>query len=394
MRRFTISGLPIVAIVLCCALVSPILFSCSTPPPPAPPSPTKEAARAQEIVRGTSTPDFPATPPPQPSTPSQGQPTPQQQAQGIVTQSGGFTSGTSSGGPIQPSPSQPVSVDQPQQPVRPASVDQPLPAQSYAITADERAFLTAYLSRLSYMVFYNDQGGMDPRLAKLAVSQANRYLIEQLGLSVLDFDQVSRNKKDQLDAFQTETGGSIDLIQYIAQKFNSDVYLEIDIKAGAEGYSGSYTATAQGTMKIYETSTGSVLGSVVFMSPPTFNPASADSAIANAVAASVWQAMPRVTEQSKSLLGAAFSRGVRYELSVQKTADSRQMSTFERAMARKFREVERLSYAPGETRFAIFTFQNRGAVEAAVYDAAKDAALTSLYLVFSRGKSFTFNTGL
>lgn len=373
-----------IAILLTVVVVTVVLsVSCSTPPKPEP-RPSEESTRAKAIVQGTSTPDFPATPPVQPVQPAvqpasgQTTTTPQQQAQNIVIQSGG------------PAPQQGSQVPA----AKPASVDQPQPAQSYTITPDERAFLAAYLGRLSYMVFYNDQGGMDPRLAKLAVSQANRYLIEQLGMSVLDFDQVDRNKKDQIDAYQVETGGSIDLIQFIAQKFNADVYLEIDIKAGAEGRSGSYTATAQGTMKIYETSTGSLLGSITFLSPPTYSPANADAAIANAVAASVWQAMPRVTEQSKSLIGASLSRGVRYELIVQKTPDSRQMSTFERALARKFREVERLSYSPGETRFALFSFQNRGAVEAAVYDASQDSALTSLYLVYMRGKSFTFNTGL
>lgn len=359
----------------------------SAPSPVRTPSP--ESERAKSIVQGTSTADFPATVAPSPGSPGQpasvSQPvpapqTPQQRAQDIVTQSGGpapQTSGAASG-----------------QPPKVLSPDQPGSVQSYELTPEERAFLTAYLSRLSYMVFYNDQGGMDSRLAKLAVSQANRYLIEKLGLSVLDFEQVERNKKDQLDAYQAETGGSIDLVQFIAQKFNADVYLEIDLKAGAEGGYGSYTATAQGTIKIYETSTGALLGSIAFTSPPTFSPATADAAIANAVAASVWQAMPRVTDQSKALINASLSRGVRYELIVQKTPDSRQMSMFERSMARKFRDVERLSYAPGETRFAIFSFQNRGKVEAAVYDASAEASLPSLYLVYMRGKSFTFNTGL
>jgi hypothetical protein len=215
-----------------------------------------------------------------------------------------------------------------------------------------------------------------------------------MGLSVIDFDQIERNKVDQLNAYQSETGGTIDMIQYIAQKFNADVYVEIDLKSGAEGRPGSYTATAQGTMKIFETSTAALLGSIAFMSPPTFSPATADAAIANAVSAAVWQAMPKLTEQSKALIGASLSRGVRYELILQKTPDSKQISLFERQLARKFREVERLSFSPGETRFSIYTFQARGKVEAAIYDAAEATNLPDLYLVYMRGKSFTFNSGL
>ncbi len=356
------------------AMVIAFLVSCTSPPKPAPPV-NKEADRAKAIVQGTSTPDFPASKPPQ----QQGQPSPQSPqttAQGIVTQSGGFTQSP----PPAPAP-------------QPVSNDQPAPVPGSALTPEESAFLTAYLSRLSYMVFYNDQGGMDPRLAKLAISQANRYLIEKMGLSVIDFDQIERNKKDQLDVYQSETGGSIDMIQYIAQKFNADVYVEIDLKSGAEGRPGSYTATAQGTMKIFETSTAALLGSIAFMSPPTYSPATPDAAIANAVAAAVWQAMPKLTEQSKALIGASLSRGVRYELILQKTPDSRQVTQFERQLAKKFREVERLSFSPGETRFAIFTFQARGKVEAGIEDAAEAMNLSDLYLVYMRGKSFTFNTG-
>ncbi len=276
-------------------------------------------------------------------------------------------------------------------PVAPAQNNASLPA---GLSAADQAFLANYLSRLSYMVYYNDASGLDPRFAKMAVIQANRYLIEKQGLAVIDVDQIERNKKDQMDAYQAETGGSIDMIQYLAQKFNADIYVEIDLKASGTSAPDGHRATAQGTMKLFETSTAQLLGSIAFNSPPTFSPVSQDGAISNAITASVWQAMPRMTEQAKALLGAAFSKGIRYELVVQGLPDAKQVSVLVKALSRKFGEVEQLSFASGDTRIALFGFMTKTKVQEAIYDAAATALLPDMYMVYMRGKSFTFNSGL
>lgn len=343
-------------------LIGALIFSsCASGPTPAPPV-NAESERAKAIVQGTPTPEMPVTT----TVPKQADPN--SAAKNIVT----------SQPPTQASP-------QPAPQASPGSAE---------MTEEERAFLAAYLGRLSYMVYYNDASGIDPRFAKMAVSQANRYLIEKMGMSVIDFDQIEKNKKDQLDAYQAETRGSIDMLQYLAQKFNADVYLEIDMKVSWVGTMGSYNATAQGSMKIFDTSTATLLGSVAFMSPPVFSPSSADSAIANAITASVWQSMPKVTDQSKALMAASLSRGIRYELIVQNTADAKIMAQFQKALSRKFRDVEQLSYSPNESRFAVYAFTSKAKVQDAIYSAAESAMLPDMYLVYMRGKSFTFNTGM
>lgn len=345
------------AVILCLHFLS----ACAGTPPPA--AVNEESNRAKTIVQGTSTPDFPAGPV-MPSTPNT--------ASSIVQQSG-----------------QPQTQAQTPPPASPMSA-----VSSGGLTEEERQFLNNYLSRLSYMVYFNEQGGVNPSLAKMAVSQANRYLIEKLGLSVIDFDQIEKNKKDQLDAYQAETRGSIDMIQYLAQKFNADVYVEIDLRASASGSSGSYTASAQGSLKLFETSTATLIGSIAFMSPPTFSPVSPDAAISNAIAASVWQAMPKVTEQARTLLGASMSRGIRYELVLQNTPDPKLIGQFVKALARKTKEVEQLSYSPSESKFAVFAFLTKAKVQEAIFSAAETAAMTDMYLVYMRGKSFTFNSGM
>lgn len=274
-----------------------------------------------------------------------------------------------------------------------ASADQPAAAQA-ALSPEESAFLQNYLARLNYMVYYKEGADIDPGLAKIAVSQANRYLIEKMGLSVIDFDQIEKNKKDQQTAYQSETGGSIGLIQYLAQKFNADVYVEIDFQVSSEVRDNKYYASAQGTMKLYDTSTATLLGSVAFMSQPAFSPNSMDAAVTNAVAASVWTAMPKMTGQAKELIKNSLARGVRYELVLQKTPDAKLISQLRRSLAKKIREVEQVSYSPEEAKFYLYSFQTRDKVEDAIYDSAASAGLTDLYLLYMRGKSFTFNSGL
>jgi len=272
-------------------------------------------------------------------------------------------------------------------------VDTPPPAPG-VMTKEEEAFLNNYLARLQYMVYYDEAAGIDAKSAKVAVNQANRYLLEKLGLSVVDFDQIEKNKKDQQAAYQAETGGSIDLIQYIAQKYNADVYVEVSFSSTTSDSGGKFYATAQGSMKIYDTSTAQLLGSVAFQSPQVMSTTSSENAIANAVAASVWSAMPKMTDQTRMLVKNSMSRGIRYEILIQNTPDSRQISTLRRALAKDVREVEQVSYSASETKLALYTFKSGDKIEDAVYEAADRAGMLDIYLLYSRGKVLTFNSGL
>lgn len=295
------------------------------------------------------------------------------------------SSSSSSSGTTQASAAQPASS---------AATDDVPPAIPGVLTPEEQAFLENYLKRLTYMVYYDESVKIEPQYIKAGIGSANRYFIERMGLSVIDYDQIERNKKDQLAAYQAETGGSIDLIQYIAQKFNADVYVEISVSFSTSSADGKHYATAQGTMKIYDTSTAQLLGSLAFMSKTAFSTKSLDEAKLNAISAGIWEAMPKMVEQSKALIRNSLSNGIRYELIIQKTPDAKLMNTFKRALAKYVRLVEQTSYSPSETRYYIFSFKTKDKIEDAIYDAADRAGLKDMYLVYSRGKSFTFNSGL
>lgn len=355
-----------VSTILSILLAVAFLASCVSSPPP-----------AQQTPSGTT----------QPSGSSSTTNTEyQNRAKELVT---GSSSGSSSGNSSSTSTTTTTSTTS----TAAASDDVP-PAVPGVLSPEEQAFLENYLKRLSYMVYYDESANIEPQYAKAGISQANRYLIEKLGLTVIDFDQIERNKKDQMTAYQAETGGSIDIIQYIAQKFNADVYVEISFSISSSTRDGKFYATSQGTMKFYDTSTAQLLGSITYMSPEAFSPTSMEAAKINAVAGGVWAVMPKMVEQSKALVRNSLSNGVRFELIVQNTPDAKLMNTFKRQLAKYVRLVEQVSYSPSETKFYVFSFKTKDKIEDAIYDAADRAGLKDLYLVFSRGKSFTFNSGL
>jgi len=331
------------------------LASCATAPSPPPSAPSPAKDRATALVQG----GFDA-----------GQPT-----DGAAGAAGSAAAAATAASPVA------------------SQAAEPLPPAQGQMSPAETSYLQNYLNRLNYMVYYNADAQVDPQYAKIAVSQANRWLIEKMGLSVIDYDQIEKNKKDQSAAWQSETGGSIDIIQYLAQKFNADVYVEIDFTIAQGGQAGGYTASAQGAMKIYETSTATLLGSISFAGQPAYSPNSVEAASTNAIAAAVWTMMPKVTDQAKSLLSNSLQRGIRYELIIQKTPDSRSVSTFRRALAKSVREVEQVSYSPGETRLNVYAFLPGDKIEDAVYAAAAQAGLRDINLVYQRGRSYTFDSG-
>jgi hypothetical protein len=252
-----------------------------------------------------------------------------------------------------------------------AEIPPPLPG---VFTPAEEAYLNNHLGHLTYMVYYNEASRLDPMTAKITISQANRYLIEKMGLTVIDLTQIEKNKVDQRAAWEHETKGTVSQIHYIAQKFNADVYVEIDL--------GSDPKNPEGIMKIYEVSTATLLGSIAYHYQ--------NQDLANAV----WAIMPKLTDQTKALMKNSLQRGIRYEVIIQNTPNSRQLANMRRAMSKIVREVEQSSYSAGETILHVYTFQGRDKVEDAVYDAADAANMPEIYLVYARGKSFVFNSGL
>jgi hypothetical protein len=260
-------------------------------------------------------------------------------------------------------------------------------------TAEEQKFIARYLNNLTYMVYFHDQAAEDPFYMKAAVGIANEYLTSN-AMEAIDLEQVEKLKKDQQRVYEEETGETISMIQWIAQKLNADVYVEIDGRTTGESSAGKYYGQANITLKGFEASTGRLLGSQPWNSPRTFSTASEQAARINALQTSVYKAMPIVLEQAKAYMAKALAGGIKYELVVQGSSDARAMSDFRRKLRRQVRDVLTVSQTAEETRYSVFILGSLEDLADKVLDVAEGVpGLEDLYQVVLRGKSVTFNTG-
>ena len=88
--------------------------------------------------------------------------------------------------------------------------------------------------------------------------------------------------------------------------------------------------------------------------------------------------------------------GLKYELIIQNTDDSRLMRDFMKALERhrSVKSVERDSYSPEETRYTVKMLGEIEDLEDAVYDVSEDIrGLEDIYMVYSSGSSITFDSG-
>jgi hypothetical protein len=264
------------------------------------------------------------------------------------------------------------------------------------LTPQEAAILQNYRNTLKYMVYYGENADVSPRLAEAAVSQANRFLRSKMNppLEVIDYETVESNKKDRQAVYQEETGGSVDIVQYLAEKVNADVYLKLDFALSTETRDKGFYATASGKAKIFDTTTGRLLGDVSLVSPKVYHPSSMDDAKINALQNSVWEAMPILMAQFNS----ATTRGIGNEVILINSFDAEMVLKLVQSLSRKVRDVEMVSYSPTETRLELYLIEDKSRMQmkvlSAMLAAAKEAGFVNFALKTSRGKSYTFTTGM
>ncbi len=260
----------------------------------------------------------------------------------------------------------------------------------------EQKIIRDYVERMTWMVYFAETSTLDPFYAKAAVGIANEYLASNT-MDAVDLSQVEKLKSDRQKVYEAETGESISIVQWIAQKLNADAYIEIDGVVSGESTGKTYYGQASITLKAFESSTGRLLASAPWNSPKTMSTASAEAARINALQTSVYKAMPVAISQAKANMAAALRDGIPYELVVQRTPDSRLMSSFRRALRGEpgVKDVRSGTQSAEETRFVVMLVGTVDDLVDAVFSVSgKTPGLEGMKLVLARGKSVTFTTGM
>lgn len=266
-------------------------------------------------------------------------------------------------------------------------------AQASAEGKKNLQFLNNYIENMTYMVFDAQESDADRFLLKAAVETGNAFLLKQ-GYRAIDSKEVEKLKKDNALIYQESTDEGMSAIQLIAQKLNADVYMEIDAVTEGGYETSGYYGSAKITLKIFNPSTGELLGSVPYTSQKTFSRVSSYDAQSNAIQSAVNKALPMAVDQAKILLAKAYSRGIRYEIIINETPDSKSMARFRKALSQNLNDIKILYQSSAQTKYAVSFFGTIDDLEAAIYDIADSVpGFENIKLVMLRGKALTFKSG-
>ena len=266
-------------------------------------------------------------------------------------------------------------------------------AQASAEGKKNIQFLNNYIENMTYMIFDAEESRAERFLLKAAVETGNAFLLKQ-GYRAVDSKEVEKLKKDNALIYQESTDEGISAIQLIAQKLNADVYIEIDAVTEGGYETSGYYGSAKITLKIFNPSTGELLGAVPYTSQKTFSRVSSYDAQSNAIQSAVNKALPMAVDQAKILLAKAYSRGIRYEIIINETPDSKSMARFRKALNGNVNDIKTLYQSSAQTKYAVSFFGTLDDLEAVIYDTADSVAgFENIKLVMLRGKTLTFKSG-
>jgi len=269
------------------------------------------------------------------------------------------------------------------------------PVSSGTESPEETALINDIIGNLSFMVYYDENSSTDPFLAKTAIGVANRYLSDN-GMEYVDLGQIEQIKKDQAAAYEDETGQSVSMIQWIAGKLNADIYIEIIIDANSNTKNNRYYGSASVSLKNFDASTASGRGASYYQTvPPAMSTVSEADALNNAVASATFNAIQKAVDQARTYTRKELTQGIKYDLIIQNTSDSRLMRDFMKKIERKVKSIKRVSTSPEETKYDVRLIGRIEDLEDLIYDVSEGlAGLEGMSLVYQRGNSITFDSGL
>lgn len=261
------------------------------------------------------------------------------------------------------------------------------------LSPKEKQFFENYLKRLKYMMVVKENAAVTEFQRRSILTKGNEILLKQ-GYDVVQYDQLLKNIEDQRSAYEAEAGASMSLTQYIAQKLGADVYVELDCVPRSSTENNRHYGEANFTANMFDPSTAELLGSVTFRTDRSVSTSSQEDALLNALTAGTAQLMPRIIRDSTTVLRNRYANGIRYQVIIQQTPDSRAVSDFRRNLRPRVREIVMGPSAADQTVMDVYLFGSLSDLEDACYSAfEKTPGMESAYWVYTRGKTITFNTG-
>lgn len=263
------------------------------------------------------------------------------------------------------------------------------------LTDKEAEFVARYVNKMIYMVYFAEDTEENEIYINSAINKANEYLIEN-NLVAIDPGQIEKIKDEQVLAYEEQTGQSESIIQWLANKLNADIYIEIDAKTtGSTQIGGKHYGTAQLELKAYETSTAILMGSASYTNEnQILSTVSQESAKLNAIQDAVNITMPTLILQVKENMKNSAINGIRYEVIIQNPPGDRIMSNFWDKLGNDVEDIQAISQSAQEIHYNIWYIGSLVELKSLIYNITETiSGLQNMEMVYSRGKSITFHTG-
>lgn len=245
----------------------------------------------------------------------------------------------------------------------------------------------------TFLVYYDEEQVADPFTARTAVLVANEYL-SSIGFPYIDLKQIESIKQDQDLAYSHETGES-SMLRWIASKLHADYYIDLAVSTSTYSRGSQYYGEASVSLSCFDASTAAGRGSAFLQSQEPVEGSTRTAASDAAVARQVREGMQDVMSKASAYFTEDAKRGTSYEVVIIKPYNDKLLRSFQALLATKVGSITRTSYSVDEAQYSLVFSGTVDEVAMLVYESAEQfPEFSGIYLLYQRGNSLTFHSGM
>ncbi|MFO7850205.1 MAG: hypothetical protein R6V67_09620 [Spirochaetia bacterium] len=261
------------------------------------------------------------------------------------------------------------------------------------LTEEKQERLKELLNDMIYLVYTGEEGNNN--LREIALEAANDYL-SQRKIEYINYTHVDHMLEGNDSLYEKETGKSVSPLRWSAYKFGADVYGEIKVKTNHRKNGDMYYGTAGVVVTLYYTSTGEEWAKASYTSPSASRSAqSRKDAVETAVREAVLKVIQEGTKEVRRNAVRSLQKGISYEIELRNTNNKDIEGDFVKSLENEVEFIEKTEESPRKISFRIDFIGDVTELEETVLRAAQDVeSLEEMFLIYQRGNTIAFNTGM
>ncbi len=265
------------------------------------------------------------------------------------------------------------------------------------LSAAKRQRLSSLLDRSLFLVYTgrSDLSDLTEFELELAVEEANSYLAER-GYSYVAYEQLRQLMKGRMERYEEETGGRIPPITWSAETFDADIYVDMRVEAKSSMEEGNHFATSAVSLLFIRRTTGKQWAeSSSSSTTAVMSSKSREDALRSSIGRTVRRAMTDGIEEFRKNGARILAEGLPYTIVIESTNDEELLRNFVKSFKKRVESIDRVKSSVEETSFELRFIGDVTELEEAVLKTAEETeGFEEMFLVYQRGNTITFNTGI